>query len=70
MDELTKDLLQSRHQLQATEEEMRGKEEETAMVRLVMQQNSWRVKMLAVTPLDIFKETFGKFPAVIVAPNN
>lgn len=36
MDELTKDLLQSRHQLQVTEEEMRGKEEETAMVRFVM----------------------------------
>lgn len=36
MDELTKDLLQSRHRLQVTEEEMRGKEEETAMVRFVM----------------------------------
>lgn len=33
VDELTKDLLQTRHQLQATEEEKRGKEEEAAMVR-------------------------------------
>lgn len=32
VDELTKDLLQTRHQLQATEEEKRRKEEETAMV--------------------------------------
>lgn len=34
MDELTKDLLQTRHRLQATEDEMRGKEEEAAMVCL------------------------------------
>lgn len=36
VDELTKDLLQSRHRLQATEEEMRGKEEEAAMVRFTV----------------------------------
>ncbi|XP_036928652.1 rab GTPase-activating protein 1-like [Acanthopagrus latus] len=35
VDELTKDVLQSRHRLQATEEEMRGKEEETAMLKEV-----------------------------------
>lgn len=35
VDELTKDLLQSRHRLQVTEEEMRGKEEETAMLKEV-----------------------------------
>lgn len=33
MDELTKDLLQTRRRLHATEEEKRGKEEEAAMVR-------------------------------------
>lgn len=32
MDELSKELLQVRHRLQATEEEQRGKEEEAAMV--------------------------------------
>lgn len=36
MDELTEDLLHSRHRLRATEEEKRGKEEEAAMVRLIM----------------------------------
>ncbi|XP_051806399.1 rab GTPase-activating protein 1-like [Acanthochromis polyacanthus] len=35
VDELTKDLLQTRHRLQATEEEKRGKEEETAMLKEV-----------------------------------
>uniref|UniRef100_A0A4W6E6B7 RAB GTPase activating protein 1-like 2 n=1 Tax=Lates calcarifer TaxID=8187 RepID=A0A4W6E6B7_LATCA len=35
VDELTKDLLQTRHQLQATEEEKRGKEEEAAMLKEV-----------------------------------
>ncbi|KAM3595306.1 uncharacterized protein V6R79_021402 [Siganus canaliculatus] len=35
VDELTKDLLQVRHRLQATEEEKRGKEEETAMLKEV-----------------------------------
>ena len=34
VDELTKDLLFTRHRLQATEEEKRGKEEEAAMVRV------------------------------------
>lgn len=33
MDELTKDLMETRQQLQITEEEKRGKEEEAAMVR-------------------------------------
>lgn len=36
VDQLTKDLLQTRHQLQASEEEKRGKEEEAAMVRFVI----------------------------------
>ncbi|XP_029350462.1 rab GTPase-activating protein 1-like isoform X1 [Echeneis naucrates] len=35
VDELTKDLLQTRHRLQATEEEKRGKEEEAAMLKEV-----------------------------------
>uniref|UniRef100_UPI0037E72350 rab GTPase-activating protein 1-like n=1 Tax=Semicossyphus pulcher TaxID=241346 RepID=UPI0037E72350 len=35
VDELGKDLLQTRHQLQATEEEKRGKEEEAAMLKEV-----------------------------------
>lgn len=43
MDELTKDLLQSRHRLQATEEEMRGKEEETAMVRFIIRLTAERL---------------------------
>lgn len=34
MDELTKDLLQTQHRLQATEDEIRGKEEEAAMVMI------------------------------------
>ena len=36
VDELTKDLFQTRHHLQATEEEKRGKEEEAAVVRFVI----------------------------------
>ncbi|KAG8013252.1 Rab GTPase-activating protein 1-like [Nibea albiflora] len=36
VDELTKDLLHSRHRLQATEEEKRGKEEEAAMLKEVL----------------------------------
>ncbi|XP_045919220.1 rab GTPase-activating protein 1-like [Micropterus dolomieu] len=35
VDQLTKDLLQTRHQLQASEEEKRGKEEEAAMLKEV-----------------------------------
>ncbi|XP_008290082.1 rab GTPase-activating protein 1-like, isoform 10 [Stegastes partitus] len=35
VDELTKDLLQTRHRLQATEEEKKGKEEETVMLKEV-----------------------------------
>uniref|UniRef100_A0A668AI82 RAB GTPase activating protein 1-like 2 n=1 Tax=Myripristis murdjan TaxID=586833 RepID=A0A668AI82_9TELE len=35
VDELTKELLQTRHRLQATEEEKRGKEEEAAMLKEV-----------------------------------
>ncbi|XP_028251520.1 rab GTPase-activating protein 1-like [Parambassis ranga] len=35
VDELTKELLQTRHQLQATEDEKRGKEEEAAMLKEV-----------------------------------
>lgn len=33
VDELTEELLQTRHRLQATEEEKRGKEEEAVMAR-------------------------------------
>ncbi|XP_024134106.1 rab GTPase-activating protein 1-like [Oryzias melastigma] len=36
VDELTKDLLQARHQLKITEEEKRGKEEEAAMMKEVL----------------------------------
>ncbi|KAM4724343.1 rab GTPase-activating protein 1-like isoform 1-T1 [Anableps anableps] len=44
VDELTKDLLQTQHQLQATEEEKRGKEEEAAMLKEVFRRELERAE--------------------------
>ncbi|XP_026195806.1 rab GTPase-activating protein 1-like isoform X2 [Anabas testudineus] len=56
VDELTKDLLQTRHQLQATEEEKRRKEEETAMLKDVfrreLEKTEQEVKRSAVIIAD------------------
>ncbi|XP_015243310.1 PREDICTED: rab GTPase-activating protein 1-like, isoform 10 isoform X1 [Cyprinodon variegatus] len=45
VDELTKDLLQTQHRLQATEDEIRGKEEEAAMLKEVFRRELERAEL-------------------------